>query len=815
MAGFLSGSRANAKERAKEAKLAAKRMEQQKQRALTGGRSAANLSATLDKIRYVTSQKLSKYVSQYELIQTEEQAVAYFDKLIDAGIAAIDTETTGLDTMRCKIVGLCLYVKGEKPCYIPVNHIGHISMRRLPDQLSEEFLAAQLKRCANVKWIFHNAKFDIRVIRHTLNVKLNPYWDTMIAAKLLNENESAALKNLHLKYCDSQDTEALTISNLFDGLNFSLIPIECAYLYAAGDAIKTYELYEFQKRNLEKSKLSRVYNVFKTLEMPLITVLADMEDKGVYVNKDYAKQLQDKYRALLKEAEDDCHKCLEQYKTEIDAYMALTPDCKLTYPVTLNSPLQIAILIYDVLKIAVPGKAGRKTGEEVLSQIKHPFPEKLLKYREMSKLITTYVDKLPNVVDERDGRIHPLFHQYGAACVTKDTVITTDKGYFTMGELVDDYKDGSFSEYHGKIFNQHKQLEEANGAIYYSQKPVIKITTEYGFDLCGTYNHPVLNKEGNFVKLEDIKEGDYIKIPNYINNVPDIPYVKTNLSYSGINRNNPKCPVLPEFYDENFAEFLGICHHEAKVVNGRHFYIIKFETTKVDLRNRICELSKTLFNIEPKEEPTKDGKGFKLSIKSKILKPLANIIHKRPYNRTIPREIWRSKQSVINAYIRGLATNANVRKRRLSGDIIFKMDVSDNMDTAMIHMHLMSQGILALRRRRRRNHPYGTLTVENQNVVRFFNTIGFIEDYKKRHILEYTETHEEDECVDFYDFKVEKVERTWIKRDHGVETIEPLIEDVYDIHVPNTHSFISNGIISHNTGRLSSSDPKQDWGNAA
>lgn len=418
MAGFLKGSRKSVSDAAKIARAAEKRLQQVQAGTLSGGKTVTNLAAKIEEIRINTNRYLSKYIEQYMLIRDEETAIQYFDKIIENGIAAIDTETTGLNTMHCKIAGLCLYTPGMKPCYIPMNHIGHISQQRLGNQMNEEFIAEQLRRCENagIKWIFHNAKFDIRVIKHTCGVVIHPYWDTMIAAKLLNENESAALKNLHLKYCDSQDQIALTISNLFDGLTFTLIPIDCAYLYAAGDAIKTFELFEFQKRHLESDKLKRVYKVFTDIEMPLIMVLVDMEDQGVFFDKQYADELSAKYNTLLQEAEKACYDCLAKEANKIDMYKRMTPNHKLSNPISLSSPVQIAIIIYDILKLKPTGHKdyGRKTGEEVLSLIDHPFPKLLLKYREISKLISTYVDKLPAVVDPDDGRIHCSFNQVRA-----------------------------------------------------------------------------------------------------------------------------------------------------------------------------------------------------------------------------------------------------------------------------------------------------------------------------------------------------------------------------------------------------------------
>lgn len=419
MAGFLKGTRKSVQEAAKIARAAEKRLQQTQAGMLSGGKTVTNLSAKIEEIKRTTAKYLSKYIKQYQLIRDEATAIQYFDKIIENGIAAIDTETTGLNTMHCKIAGLCLYTPGMKPCYIPMNHVGHISQQRLPHQLSEQFIGEQLRRCedAGVKWIFHNAKFDIRVIKHTCGVVITPYWDTFIAAKLLNENESAALKNLHIKYCNSQDEIALTISNLFDGLTFTFIPIECGYLYAAGDAIKTFELYEFQKKHLELDKLKRVYKLFKEVEMPLIMVIVDMEDQGVYFDNEYAQQLHDKYTAMLNEAEKACYDCIDAEADKIDMYKRLTPNHKLSNPISLSSPTQIAILIYDILKLKPNSKKdyGRKTGEEVLNLIDHPFPKLLLKYREMSKLITTYVDKLPAVVDPSDNRIHCSFNQLGAA----------------------------------------------------------------------------------------------------------------------------------------------------------------------------------------------------------------------------------------------------------------------------------------------------------------------------------------------------------------------------------------------------------------
>lgn len=417
MAGFLRGPAGVARLAAQQKQAAA--LQKKATSGLQGGRSGGSVEATIAQIKLNTRKYLSKYVDQYLLLTTEEDVEAYFDKVVQAGIAAIDTETTGLDPWVCNVVGLCLYVKGEKPCYIPIGHIGPVTHTRLPHQVSSEFLKEQLERCTNVKWIYHNAKFDIKMIIHSLGVRLNCYWDTLIAATLLNENERHGLKALHLKYCKSQDDIPLTISTLFDGLNFSLIPIECAYLYAAGDAIKTYELYEFQKTHLDKPELAGPKWIMDNIELPVLPVIIDMEEQGIRVDKEYAAQLHDKYTAKLQAAEKACYDCISKYKDEIELYKRMTPNHKLSNPISLSSPVQIAILLYDILKLqpktAARNGNARGTGEEVLSSLDHEFPKLLLDYRAQAKLITTYVDKLPAVVNPKTGNIHPSYNAMGAA----------------------------------------------------------------------------------------------------------------------------------------------------------------------------------------------------------------------------------------------------------------------------------------------------------------------------------------------------------------------------------------------------------------
>ena len=377
-----------------------------------------NLAAQIQSIVAIASQKLANHKDDYILIREPDQLYEYMKEMKQVGEGALDTETTGLNPLLVNIVGGCIYTPGQKAAYIPINHKSYITGTRTKDQLDEQTVSKIMKDFHNdIRWIFHNAKYDIRVCRKTLGVDFKPYWDTMLAAYCIDENESHALKDLHLKYCDSTDTESLKFDTLFRGFTFDQVPISVAYLYAAGDALKTFELYEYQKSILNRRN-GGTFEVFNTIEMPLITVVADMEDRGVCLDFDVCKNLHEKYHSIKEEREQTAQKVISMYDDQIENYKLSHPNCKLSTPVSLTSPIQLAILFYDILKLESPDKKSpRGTGENILKHFaegKHKdLCNAILDIRNVDKLLSTYVDKMPKVVLE-DGRVHANYNQYGA-----------------------------------------------------------------------------------------------------------------------------------------------------------------------------------------------------------------------------------------------------------------------------------------------------------------------------------------------------------------------------------------------------------------
>lgn len=403
----------------------AKRANSTKKSSTTVKGGGGGLVERINTARAITEKNLGKYRDEYMVIQDIMTLVNYFDKIIENGIMSTDTETTGLDPILDSIVGISIYTPGMKPAYIPINHVSYVTGIKIENQLPAHLIQEQLNRMNehSTKIIMFNAPFDIRVIRNQVGAYLTCYWDCYLGTRLLNENEdSNALKLVHQKYCGDPNGEAAKFSDIFKGISFALVPINIAYLYAAHDAKITFELYEFQEPYLNpESDLCRerglqdVSWVFFNIEMPIVAVVADMEDVGVAFDMSLADELHIKYQAELEKKLHEVYSAIDMYKDEIDNYKLKNPGHKLSDPINLDSPTQISILLYDIMNVGViDEKAPRGTGEKILQQIDNSFTKALLEYRGIGKLISTYIDKLPTCVNPKDGRIHCKFNQYGA-----------------------------------------------------------------------------------------------------------------------------------------------------------------------------------------------------------------------------------------------------------------------------------------------------------------------------------------------------------------------------------------------------------------
>ena len=381
---------------------------------------------------------LGIYKESTIVINSRETLDNYINQAISNGIIAIDTETNNsLDPITCKLMGPCIYTPGQKQAYIPINHID-LNDNRLDNQLTESDIREAFSRLVDTKIIMHNGKFDYQVIKCTTGLELAIYWDTLIGAKLLDENEhSAGLKQQYIEKIDPS-IEKYSIDYLFEDIEYAYVNPEIFALYAATDAFMTYKLYEWQKARFNQPENARLLNLANTLEMPLVKVIAEMELAGMEVDQEYAQLLSAKYHNKLDQLDKNILAELDNLKPIIDEWR-LTDDAnfhpvkktgigegkskseQLSDPINLGSPTQLAILFYDVLKAPVVNKKQpRATGEDALNDIAKalnlPICDLIIKRREQVKLISTYIDVIPELAKRwPDGRVRTHFNQYGAA----------------------------------------------------------------------------------------------------------------------------------------------------------------------------------------------------------------------------------------------------------------------------------------------------------------------------------------------------------------------------------------------------------------
>lgn len=404
-------------------------------------KQANTLEDDLRLIKENVNLALGKYADNTVLIKSRDELFSYFEKARQDGVIAVDTETNkSLDPITCKIMGLCIYSPGQKAAYVPVNHVYSGTENKLEWQCTEEDIHDVFTEYSDVPIIMHNGKFDYEVIKCTCNVELRLDWDTMIGARLLDENERAGLKG---QYADKVDpsVEKYNIETFFKKVNYEDVDPETFALYAATDAYMTYKLYEYQKKQFSQPENAKLYDLFKNVELPVFLVAAEMELTGIVIDKDYSEKLSKKYNDRMEEVDKQIEELIStEYSDKINKWR-LTDEAnyhpttkagkegkskneQLQDPISITSPTQLAILIYDILKYK--GDNGRGTGEEDLKKLtKQGFKlgELILEKRGLKKLLSTYIDKLPAVVNEKTGRLHGHFNPMG-----------TDTGRFSSTE---------------------------------------------------------------------------------------------------------------------------------------------------------------------------------------------------------------------------------------------------------------------------------------------------------------------------------------------------------------------------------------------
>ncbi len=330
-----------------------------------------------------------------------------------AEMIALDTETTSLDQMSARLVGISLSVDGDRGYYLPLGHRmtdgdGQMSMFAKPvgDQLPLEMVINALRvplENPDIPKAAHNAIYDVIVLQR-YGIRVAPVsFDTMLAEWISNPiSKFLGLKSLVSKLLDIQMTE---ISDLLDKgkkqKTMDLVDIEAAAPYAAADAAMTYRLIEPLRDDLRQSGLSRLYS---RLELPLIPVVSKMQCKGVSLDVDFLRDMSRRLQAQLSELEAAIYDSSGGFGK-----------------FNINSPKQLNVVLFDTLKLPVEGlkktKLGYSTDVNTLEALRneHPIINMIFEFRELAKLKSTYVDALPELVNAATGRVHTSYNQTGSA----------------------------------------------------------------------------------------------------------------------------------------------------------------------------------------------------------------------------------------------------------------------------------------------------------------------------------------------------------------------------------------------------------------
>lgn len=338
--------------------------------------------------------------SRHETLFTEADLERWLRKLEDAKLVAFDTETTSLDYMTARLVGLSFAVTPGEAAYLPVGH----NYMGAPEQLDADTVLARLKPWledpARAK-VGHHLKYDAHVLANHGVRLAGIRYDTMLESYVLNsvttrhDMDSVAKLYLGVDTIRYEDVAGKGASQI----GFEQVAVDKASAYAAEDADITLRIHEVLWPRLEDT--GRLAGVYDGIERPLIAVLTQMEETGVLVDTKLLKRLSTEFAEKMAVIEKEAH-------------------ATAGHPFNLTSPKQLQEVLFNELKLPVSRYTPTKqpsTNEDALAELadQHPLPRLILDYRSLSKLKSTYTDKLPAQVNPDTGRIHTSYHQAVAA----------------------------------------------------------------------------------------------------------------------------------------------------------------------------------------------------------------------------------------------------------------------------------------------------------------------------------------------------------------------------------------------------------------
>ena len=339
---------------------------------------------------------LVKNEPKYETISTEKKLDEWIAKLKNSDLVAIDTETTSLNYMMAEIVGISFSVTANHAAYVPLQHnyVGapkQLSLKNTLNKLKPILEDATKRKVGqNLKYdqeVFANYKINLRGIEH----------DTMLASYVLNSTatrhnlDALALNYLNIETIHYEDVAGKGAKQI----SFNQVSIEEAAPYACEDAEVVIKLNSVLTSKLKK--IPSLEKIYRTIEIPLIPVLSRIERNGVMINSEMLAKQTKNLKNRMREIEIEAHSLAKE-------------------SFNISSPKQIQSVLYDKLNLPILAKTPKgqpSTAESVLQDLSEEYelPKLILEYRSMSKLCSTYTEKLPQMINQKTGRVHTSYHQ--------------------------------------------------------------------------------------------------------------------------------------------------------------------------------------------------------------------------------------------------------------------------------------------------------------------------------------------------------------------------------------------------------------------
>ncbi|MFM2486060.1 DNA polymerase I [Celerinatantimonas yamalensis] len=332
----------------------------------------------------------------YELILTPAQLDVWCAKLKAADLIALDTETTSLNYMQADLVGLSFAVKAGEAAYVPIGH----DYPDAPEQLDRAYVLATLKPLLEdptLAKVGQNLKYDQSVLARA-GVQLKGIkFDTMLESYVLNSTVTRHdMNSLALNYLQHQCIKFEDVAGKgAKQLTFNQIDLKQAYPYAAEDADITLRLHQILWPQIQAQP--RLKQLFEEVELPLVAILSDVERRGVRIDSVRLEQHSERLAIRIEQLEAKAHELAGEV-------------------FNLGSPKQLQQILFEKMQLPVVKKTPKgapSTAEEVLQELAldYPLPATILEYRGLSKLKSTYTDKLPKMVDSLSHRLHTSYHQ--------------------------------------------------------------------------------------------------------------------------------------------------------------------------------------------------------------------------------------------------------------------------------------------------------------------------------------------------------------------------------------------------------------------